>query len=66
MSTYLLALVDFFLCMRLIQYRERIEDQEDQINDLYSKLHMLHNEMCKPIEGKHAAVSEESKEEHAV
>lgn len=64
MSTYLLALVDFFLCMHLIQHRKQIEDHEDQINDLYSKLHMLHNEMWKPIEGKHAAVSEGSKEEH--
>ena len=65
MSTYLLALVDFFLCMHLIQHGNQIEDHEDQINDLYLLYSKLHIEMCKPIEGKHAAVSEGSKEEHA-
>lgn len=44
-------------CMELSKRIAHFENKE-------AKLHMLHNEMCKPIEGKHAAVSEGSKEEH--
>lgn len=44
-------------CMELSKRIAHFENKE-------AKLRMLHNEMCKPIEGKHAAVSEGSKEEH--